>query len=134
MEFLVLYPVSQNYQEFHINNSEKDADNYEEKLIISASVIVVLFLVVFFVAGYFLGNVPLASAMLGSNKPKDPRVKITVDNAYSGMKDLKCPTTPQEVEAIQKNPKSYTTVKATLTQDEASSLFSVSYPSAEVRL
>jgi len=97
----------------------------KKKLIIAGVIIVVLFLAVFFTAGYFLGNVPLASALLGTNKPKDLGVTISIDNVYSGMKDIKCPTTPQEVEAIIKDPKSYTTVKANLTQDEVSSLFAL---------
>jgi hypothetical protein len=94
-------------------------------LIITGSVIVALALIILFVAGYFLGNVPVVSALMGTNKPKDLGVKITSANAYSGLKNIKCPTTAQDLDALQKNPKSYTTVKATLTQDEVSSLFAL---------
>jgi hypothetical protein len=97
-----------------------------KKLIIIGTIILVLALAVFFVAGYFLGNVPVASAILGTNKAKDLGVKISVDSAYQGLKDLKSPITAQEVEAIQKNPKLYTVVKTTLSQDQASSLLALS--------
>jgi len=97
----------------------------KKKLIIIASVIVALFLIIFFVAGYFLGNVPLASKLLGTNKSKDLGVVISVDNAYSGLKGMKCPLTPQQVTDIVNNPKIYTTVKTTLTSDEVSSILAL---------
>jgi hypothetical protein len=96
-----------------------------KKLIVIGSVIIVLALIIFFVAGYFLGNVPVASKLMGTNKPKDIGVVISVDNAYSGLQDMKCPLTPQGVEDIVKNPKSYTTVKTSLTSDEASSMLAL---------
>jgi hypothetical protein len=96
-----------------------------KKLVIILSVIVGLAIIIYFVAGYFLGNVPVASALLGTNKPRNLGVNISVDNAYAGLKDFKCPSTPQDVAAIVMNPKSYTTVKATLTNEEASSLLSL---------
>jgi len=73
----------------------------------------------------FLGNVPIASKLLGTNKPRDLGVKISIPSAYQGLNDLKKPVTPQDVQAILKNPKSYQTVKATITQEEASSLLAV---------
>jgi hypothetical protein len=96
-----------------------------KKLVIILSVVGGLAVIIFFVAGYFLGNVPLASALLGTNKPRNLGVNISVDNAYAGLKDLKCPTTPQDVAAVVKNTKTYTTVKTTLTNEEASSLLSL---------
>ena len=96
-----------------------------KKLIVVISVIIVVLLVGIFVAGYFLGNVPIASKLLGTNKPKDLGVVISVDNAYSGLQDMKCPLTPQAVEELIKNPKSYTTVKTSLTSDEASSMLAL---------
>jgi ABC-type antimicrobial peptide transport system permease subunit len=97
-----------------------------KKLIIILSIVVGLALIIFFVAGYFLGNVPVASAILGTNKPKDLGVKISVDNATKGLTDLKCPSSAKDVAAIVKDPKSYTTgVKTTLTSDEASSLLAL---------
>jgi hypothetical protein len=95
----------------------------KKKLIIAGSVIVVFFLIGVFVAGYFLGNVPIVSATMGTNKPKDLGVKISAENAYSGLNKMNNPTNAKELEALQKNPKSYTTVKTTLTQDEVSSIF-----------
>jgi hypothetical protein len=96
-----------------------------KKLVIILSVVAGLAIIIFFVAGYFLGNVPLASSLLGTNKPRNLGVNISVDNAYRGIKDFKCPSTPQDVADIIKNPKSYTTIKTTLTSEEASSLLSL---------
>jgi hypothetical protein len=98
----------------------------KKKLIIAGSVIVGIILIAVFALGYFLGNVPVVSAMLGTNKPKDLGVKITAANAYSGLKKMNNPTTAKELEAIQKNPKSFTTIKATVTQDEVSSIYATS--------
>jgi hypothetical protein len=97
----------------------------KKKLIVIASVIILVLLIVFFAAGYFLGNVPVASKLLGTNKPKDLGVVISINNAYSGLQDMKCPLTPQGVEDVMKNPKSYTTVKTSLTSDEASSILAL---------
>jgi hypothetical protein len=97
----------------------------KKKWWIVISVVLVVVLAVFFVAGYFLGNVPLASKLLGTNKPRDLGVNITVDSAYQGIKDLKKPLTPQDVQAIIQNPKAYQTIKATITQEEASSLLAI---------
>jgi hypothetical protein len=96
-----------------------------KKLVIILSIVVGLAITFFFVAGYFLGNVPVASALLGTNKPRNLGVNISVDNAYTGLKNFKCPSTPQDVAAIVNNPKLYTTVKATLSSEEASSLLSL---------
>jgi hypothetical protein len=97
----------------------------KKKLIIIVSVIVAVLLIGYFVAGYFLGNVPVASKLLGTNKAKDLGVVISINNAYTGLTDIKCPLTPQGVEDVIKNPKTYTTVKTTLTSDEASSLLAL---------
>jgi hypothetical protein len=106
-----------------------------KKFIIALSVIVGVLLILFFVAGYFLGNVPIASKLLGTNKPKNLGVVINMDNAYSGIKKVNCPLTGQAVKDIMANPSSYTTVKATLTSDEASSLMAIGdVPNLPVRL
>jgi hypothetical protein len=96
-----------------------------KKLIIALSVIIGVLLILFFVAGYFLGNVPIASKLLGTNKAKNLGVVVNMDNAYSGLKDISCPLTPQGVKDILNNPASYTTVKTSLTSDEASSLLAI---------
>ena len=97
----------------------------KKKWWIVISVVLFIIVAVFLVAGYFLGNVPIASKLLGTNKPRDLGVKISIPSAYQGLNDLKKPVTPQDVQAILKNPKSYQTVKATITQEEASSLLAV---------
>jgi hypothetical protein len=96
-----------------------------KKLIIALSVIIGVLLILFFVAGYFLGNVPIASKLLGTNKAKNLGVVVSIDNAYSGIKDINSPLTPQAVKDILNNPASYTKLKTTLTSDEASSLLAI---------
>jgi len=96
-----------------------------KKLIIALSVIIGVLLILFFVAGYFLGNIPIASKLLGTNKAKNLGVVVNMDNAYSGIKDIGSPLTPQAVKAIIDNPASYTKLKTTLTSDEASSLLAI---------
>jgi hypothetical protein len=97
----------------------------KKKWWILISVVVFLALAIFFVAGYFLGNVPIASKLLGTNKPRNLGVTISIPAAYQGLNDLKKPLTPQAVQSILENPNAYQTVKATLTQEEASSLLAV---------
>ena len=97
----------------------------KKKWWILISVLVFLALAVFFAAGYFLGNVPIASKLLGTNKPRDLGVTISIPAAYQGLNDLKKPLIPQDVQSVLKNPDAYQTVKATLTQEEASSLLAV---------
>jgi len=96
-----------------------------KKLIIALSIIIGVLLILFFVAGYFLGNVPIASKLLGTDKAKNLGVVISMDNAYSGLKDISSPLTPQGVKDIINNPALYTTLKTTLTSDEASSLLAI---------
>ena len=106
-----------------------------KKLIIALSIIVGVLLILFFVAGYFLGNVPIASKLLGTNKTKNLGVVINMDNAYAGIKKINCPLTAQAVKEILANPASYTAVKATLTSDEASSLMAIgNVPGLPVRM
>jgi hypothetical protein len=106
-----------------------------KKLIIVLSVIIGVALILFFVAGYFLGNVPIASKLLGTNKAKNLGVVVSMDNAYTGLKDIKSPLTPQGVKEILNNPASYTTLKTTLTDDEASSLLALgNVPNFPLRL
>jgi hypothetical protein len=96
-----------------------------KKLVIILSVIIGVLLILFFVAGYFLGNVPIASKLLGTNKAKNLGVVVSMDNAYSGIKDINSPLTPQGVKDIMNNPALYTALKTTLTSDEASSLLAL---------
>jgi len=96
-----------------------------KKLIIVVCILVFLGLVGLFIAGYFLGNVPVVSKLLGANKSVQLGVKISTDSAYQGLKDLKMPTTAQELTAISKNQQTYKTVKTTLTQEEVSSLLAL---------
>ena len=96
-----------------------------KKLVIVVSILVFLGLVGLFVAGYFLGNVPVVSKMLGTNKSVQLGIKISTDSAYQGLKNLKMPVNAKELDAIAKNPQSYKTVKTTLTQEEVSSLLAL---------
>jgi hypothetical protein len=106
-----------------------------KKLIIALSVIIGVLLILFFVAGYFLGNVPIASKLLGTNKARNLGVVVNLDNAYSGIKDIRSPLTPQGVKEILNNPASYTKLKTTLTSDEASSLMAIGdVPGLPVRM
>ncbi|MFA5309722.1 MAG: hypothetical protein WC370_09610 [Dehalococcoidales bacterium] len=97
----------------------------KKKLIIAFSIIIVLFLAGYFVAGYFLGNVPIASKLLGTNKAKDLGVVIRIDNAYGGLEKINFPLDPQAVEAVVNDPSSYTRLNTSLTSDEASSLLAL---------
>lgn len=96
-----------------------------KKFIVVISILVFLGLVALFAAGYFLGNVPVVSKLLGANKRVDLGVKIGIDSANQGIKDLKMPTTSKELEAIAKNPQSFKTIKTSLTQEEVSSLLAL---------
>ena len=91
-------------------------------------VVVVLVVAVYFVAAYFLGNLPVASKMLGTNKPRDLGVELSVDNTYDGLASLKHPVTTEELQAIVENPEIYTKVDAALTDEEASSMIATSKP------
>ena len=95
-----------------------------KKLAIILSIILVIVLGLYFTAGYFLGNLPIASDILGTNKPRDLGAELSTDNAYEGLAALGHPTTTDELQAIIDNPASFTKVKATLTDDEVSSLIS----------
>jgi hypothetical protein len=96
-----------------------------KKLLVTLGVIAVIALAIFLVAGYFLGNVPLASQLMGTNKPKDLGVELSVDSVYTAMDKMNTPANKADVEAIIKNPASYTKVNTTLTDEEVSSMFSL---------
>lgn len=96
-----------------------------KKWIIWLSVIAVVLIGIYFVAGYFLGNLPIASKLLGTNKAKDLGVAISVQSAQKGLQALHAPLTTADLTAISQNPKSYTTVKTTLTDEQASSLLAI---------
>ena len=95
-----------------------------KKLVITLSIVLVVVLALYFTAGYFLGNLPIASDILGTNKPRDLGAELSTDNAYDGLSALGHPTTTDELRAIIANPASFTKVKATLTDDQVSSLIS----------
>jgi hypothetical protein len=96
-----------------------------KKWLIALIVLVVIGLAIFFVAGYFLGNVPIASKLLGTNKSRDLGVTLSTEAAYSALSALDKPVTADELIALRNNPSSYTSVRATLTESEASSLLAI---------
>ena len=96
-----------------------------KKFLTVISVIAGILIVLYFVAGYFLGNLPIASALLGTNKPRDLGVKISTDSAYQGLKSLNKPLTAADLRKIAANKTAYTKVKASLSDAEASSLISL---------
>jgi hypothetical protein len=88
-------------------------------------ILAVFLLALYFVAGYFLGNLPIASKLLGTNTPKDLGVTISTQSATEGLVALRKPTSFAQLEAITKNPQSYTKVVGSLTNDQASSMISL---------
>lgn len=106
-----------------------------KKLWIALAVVIVIGLAGFFVAGYYLGNVPVASSLLGTNEPRDLGVEVTADAAYSGMKNVSLPATAEELLGIRENPASFTTFTGSLSDAEAASLFSTAdIPNLPLRL
>lgn len=85
----------------------------------------VFLLALYFVAGYFLGNLPVASKLLGTNTPRDLGVEISTESATDGLIALRKPTSTAQLEAITKNPGSYTKVTGSLTNEQASSMISL---------
>ncbi len=96
----------------------------KKKWWITLSVIVVVLLAVYFTAGYFLGNIPVASTLLGTNKPRDLGVEMSIEAAYKALENMDYPTTAEELRAIRNDPSIFTTVTGTLTNEEASSMLS----------
>ena len=88
-------------------------------------IIVIVLGGLYLIAGYFLGNVPVASKLLGTNKPIDLGVELSVDEAYEGLDALGHPTSIEELQEIAENPESYGTVKTSLSEEEASSLMAI---------
>ena len=95
------------------------------KWVVRLSVLLVVLLGLYFVAGYFLGNLPIASRLLGTNTPKDLGVSISTQSATEGLIALRKPTSFAQLEAITKNPQSYTKVTGSLTSEQASSMVSL---------
>jgi len=79
----------------------------------------------YFTAGYFLGMVPGASRIMGTNKPIDLGVEISTDSAYQGLGVLGQPVNVEELRGIADDPDSFGTVQTTLTEEEASSLMAL---------
>jgi len=96
-----------------------------KNLIIVLGVIIGIVLILYFVAGYFLGNLPVASALLGTNKPKDLGIELSTESALAGLQSLNMPLTVDNLEDIYNNPESYTRVNASIGEEEASSLISL---------
>ncbi|MBN1368654.1 MAG: hypothetical protein JW954_00270 [Dehalococcoidaceae bacterium] len=96
-----------------------------KKRYVLLGVILVLIITAYFVAGYFLGNLPIASNMLGTNKPRDLGAQISIENAYSGLKSLGHPLTLDELGSIAQDPDSFRPVKTSITDDEIASLLSL---------
>lgn len=91
----------------------------------AAIIIGIVLLVLYLVAGYFIGGLPVASKIMGSNKPVDLGIEISVDSAYQGLDALGQPTTVEELQEIVDNPDSFGTVQTTLSEEEASSLMAL---------
>lgn len=101
----------------------------------AAIIIGIVLLVLYLVAGYFIGGLPIASKIMGSNKPVDLGIEISVDSAYQGLHALGQPTTVEELQKIADNPDSFGTVQTTLSEEEASSLMALNQiPDFPVRL
>jgi hypothetical protein len=96
-----------------------------KKLLIIIGVILAVVIVLYFVAGYFLGNLPVASNLLGTNKPKDLGIELTASSALKGIHSLNKPLTVADLESIYNNPESYTKVNASIGEEEASSLLAL---------
>ncbi|MEL7561534.1 hypothetical protein [Dehalogenimonas sp. 4OHTPN] len=97
----------------------------KNKWLFRLGVLLTFLLIVFFAAGYFLGNVPIASKLLGTNTPRDLGVEISTESAADGLAALRKPLTTSELEAIIKNPLIYTRVTGSLTNEQASSMLSL---------
>jgi len=91
----------------------------------AAIVVAVVFVGLYLVAGYFIGGLPVASEIMGSNDPVDLGVEISVDGAYQGLDALGQPTTVEELQEIVDNPDSFGTVQTMLSEEEASSLMAL---------
>jgi hypothetical protein len=96
-----------------------------KKWVVRLCVFLVVLLGLYFVAGYFLGNLPIASKLLGANTPKNLGVNISTQSATEGLIALRKPTSFAQLEAITKNPQSYTKVTGSLTNEQASSMVSL---------
>jgi hypothetical protein len=96
-----------------------------KKLLIIGGVILVVVIGVYFVAGYFLGNLPVASKILGTNKPKNLGVQLSVESASAGLQALGKPVNLSQLDAVYRNPNSYKKVTGSLNEAQASSLVSI---------
>lgn len=80
-----------------------------------------------FAAGYFLGNVPIISDLLGTNEQRDLGVELSVESSYSGLDALNHPVTVEDLREIVANPQSFTSAHTTLTEEEVSSLLAIGH-------
>ena len=78
-------------------------------------IVLAVVVVLYFVAGYFLGNLPIASSLFGTNKPRDLGIEITTDSAYAGLSNLNHPTTLEELQAVIDDPSEFTSVETSMT-------------------
>jgi len=93
-----------------------------KKWLVTLVILLIAGLAVFLAAGYFLGNVPLASAIMGTNKPRDLDVEITAESVYSGLEKMNYPVTAGELQQVRDNPGSFTKMRTGLNNEEVSSL------------
>jgi hypothetical protein len=96
-----------------------------KKLLIIVGSILVVLIGLYFAAGYFLGNLPVASRLLGTNKPKNLGVQLSAQSASQGLEALRKPVTIAQLEAIYRNTDSYKKATGSLTEAQASSLISL---------
>lgn len=96
-----------------------------KKFLTGVFVFALILIALYFVAGYFLGNLPIASDLLGTNKPKDLGIEISTESAVSALKSLGKPMTASDLQKIAANKTAYTKVKSSMTEEEASSLVSL---------
>ena len=90
-------------------------------------VLLVLVVIGVFAAGYFLGNIPVISDLLGTSEHRDLGVELSVDSAYEGLSAMNQPVTVEELEVIANDPQSFKSVQTSLTEEEASSLLALGH-------
>ncbi len=97
-----------------------------KKLIITGAVIAGLCLGAYFVAGYYLGNVPVVSQLLGTNKTRDLGVSVSVESAYAGLEKLNSVSVIQDTENVKDAVSMSIPVSTSLTSEQVSSLMALS--------
>lgn len=57
---------------------------------------------------------PVASALLGTNKPRDLGIELSTESALAGLQSLNMPFSVDELENIYNNPDLYTRVNTSI--------------------